>query len=540
MASIFSNKKTQNKNQQTNTIKDNRSILNEYNPNQNTFTQAISNIDESSKQLVNDIITPFLNPMQTAKDLYSLSKSVASLIPGIEGDDTQAKAVGKFFKDRYGSLENIKQTFATDPVGMLSDVSILLTGGATLTAKAPQVSSVLSKASKIASPIETAGGFAIGKAAQGSGTLGKQVSGYLTGTGAGALDTAIKTGKNYGATGFFASPTAKQKQKDFLDSLNEKISTEKITTDLEKAVSELKKSTKIDYQNKLAGLKLQDVKIQPSIVAQQFNEFIRKEKTKGGTTRFGADTNNFLETIYKELNEISKNPAKHTAADLHQLKFKIDDMLPKDLTTQTSRVNMELANIIDNVIASKSSGYLDMNKAYSTAKKLEQKFIDDLSVGNKKNATQTMNRLLSVLKDQNLTNYGARLESLKLLDNITEQNLFEKLAGTQLSGIIPRGNVGKLAMGGSVVVPMAEAFLTGNALPVTGMSLAPALALTSPKFSAKTGNILGRLQSLTKNLPGLGLLQRPTTNLRGARVSGMLGLGRDDSVYQNQPKGLLQ
>jgi len=539
MASIFSNKKTQNKNQQTNTIKDNRSILNEYNPNQNTFTQAISNIDESSKQLVNDIITPFLNPMQTAKDLYSLSKSVASLIPGIEGDDTQAKAVGKFFKDRYGSLENIKQTFATDPVGMLSDVSILLTGGATLTAKAPQVSSVLSKASKIASPIETAGGFAIGKAAQGSGTLGKQVSGYLTGTGAGALDTAIKTGKNYGATGFFASPTAKQKQKDFLDSLNEKISTEQITTDLEKAVSELKKSTKIDYQNKLAGLKLQDVKIQPSIVAQQFNEFIRKEKTKGGTTRFGADTNNFLKTIYKELNEISKNPAKHTAADLHQLKFKIDDMLPKDLTTQTSRVNMELANIIDNVIASKSSGYTNMNKAYSTAKKLEQKFIDDLAVGNKKNATQTMNRLLSVLKDQNLTNYGARLESLKLLDNITEQNLFEKLAGTQLSGLIPRGNVGKLTMGGSIVVPMAEAMLTGTNF-VPPSAILPGLALTSPKIAGTTGNILGRLQSLTKNLPGLGLLQRPTANLRGARVSGMLGLGRDDSVYQNQPKGLLQ
>ena len=539
MASIFSNKKTQNKNQQTNTIKDNRSILNEYNPNQNTFTQAISNIDESSKQLVNDIITPFLNPMQTAKDLYSLSKSVASLIPGIEGDDTQAKAVGKFFKDRYGSLENIKQTFATDPVGMLSDISIILTGGATLTAKAPQVSSVLSKASKIASPIETAGGFAIGKAAQGSGTLGKQVSGYLTGTGAGALDTAIKTGKNYGATGFFASPTAKQKQKDFLDSLNEKISTEQITTDLEKAVSELKKSTKIDYQNKLAGLKLQDVKIQPSIVAQQFNEFIRKEKTKGGTTRFGADTNNFLKTIYKELNEISKNPAKHTAADLHQLKFKIDDMLPKDLTTQTSRVNMELANIIDNVIASKSSGYTNMNKAYSTAKKLEQKFIDDLSVGNKKNATQTMNRLLSVLKDQNLTNYGARLESLKLLDNITEQNLFEKLAGTQLSGLIPRGNVGKLTMGGSIVVPMAEAMLTGTNF-VPPSAILPGLALTSPKIAGTTGNILGRLQSLTKNLPGLGLLQRPTANLRGARVSGMLGLGRDDSVYQNQPKGLLQ
>ena len=88
-------------------IEKSRDLLNEYDPSQNTFTQAISNLDESAKQLVNDIITPLLNPAQTAKDLYSLSKSVASLIPGIEGDDTQARAVGNFF-DRYGSLENIK------------------------------------------------------------------------------------------------------------------------------------------------------------------------------------------------------------------------------------------------------------------------------------------------------------------------------------------------------------------------------------------------------------------------------------------------
>ncbi len=524
----------------TKSIKENRGFLKDYNPEQNAFLQALINAPSSARQLVNDIITPILSPIQTAKDLTALGSSVVNLIkPGEQGNEQLAKEVGKFFAERYGGLENIKQTFATDPMGMLSDVSILLTGGATLAPKASATASVLSKASKIASPIETAGGFAVGKAASGTGEIAKSISGVLTGTGKGALDTAIQTGKNYGATpgGVFATQKAKQKQKDFIDSLRQNITPEKIAADLEKSVSELKKGTKIDYQNKLAGLNLQNIKIQPSLIAQQFNEFIRKEKTKGGTTRFGAETNNFLETIYKELNEISKNPAKHTAADLHQLKFKIDDMLPKDLTTQTSRVNMELAGIIDNAIASKSSGYIDMNKAYSTAKKLEEKFIKELGVGNKKGATKTINQLLSVLKDQNLTNYGSRLETLKSLENITENNIFEKLAGTQLSNIVPSGLVGRGAMGIGVAIPIAESLLTGGTLPATS-SILPGLAITSPSITGQVGNLAGRLQSLTKNIPGLNLLQRPTGNLQTLRAGGLLGLNRDDSIYQN--RGLLQ
>lgn len=524
----------------TKSIKENRGFLKDYNPNQNAFVQAILNAPSSARQLLNDIITPILSPVQTAKDLTALASSVVSLIkPGEQGNEQLAKEVGKFFAERYGGLENIKQTFATDPMGMLSDVSIILTGGATLAPKASATANVLSKASKIASPIETAGGFAVGKAASGTGTLGKQVSGYLTGTGAGALDTAIQTGKNFGAApyGIFATKSAKTKQKDFIDSLNENITPEKITTDVEKAVSELKQGAKIDYQNKLNKLDLQNVKINPNKILSEVNDYLKKEATSGGTTRFGADTNNLIKNIQKELNEIVKNPAKHTAADLHAIKFKIDDMLPKDATKQSFRVNIEITDIFDNNLKAVSPGYESMNKAYSTAKKLEQKFIDDLAVGNKKNATQTMNRLLSVLKDQNLTNYGARLESLKVLDNITEQNLFEKIAGTQLSGLIPRGNVGKLTMGGSVVVPMAEALLTGTNFIPPGAIL-PGLALTSPKVAGQTGNIAGRLQSFTKNIPGLNILQRPTGNLQSLRAAGLLGVNRDDSIYQN--RGLLQ
>ena len=521
-------------------IKENRGFLKDYNPNQNAFIQAILNAPSSARQLLNDIITPILSPIQTAKDLTALGSSVVNLIrPGEQGNEELAKQVGKFFADRYGGLENIKQTFATDPMGLLSDVSILLTGGATLVPKASATANVLSKASKIASPIETAGGLAIGKAAQGTGEVVKSVSGVLTGTGKGALDTAIQTGKNYGATpgGVFATQQAKQKQKDFIDALKGNISAEKIATDLEKSVNDLKKSTKIDYQNKLNKLDLQNVKIDPNKILSEVNDYLKKEATSGGTTRFGADTNNLIRNIQKELTEIVKNPAKHTAADLHAIKFKIDDMLPKDASKQSFRVNVEITDIFDNNLKAVSPGYEAMNKAYSTAKKLESKLIQELGVGNKKGATKTINQLLSVLKDQNLTNYGSRLETLKTLDNITESNIFEKLSGTQLSNVVPSGLVGRGAMGIGVAIPIAEALLTGGTLPATS-SILPGLAITSPKITGQAGNIAGRIQSFTRNIPGLNILQRPTGNLQTLRAAGLLGVNRDNSIYQN--RGLLQ
>ena len=212
-------------------------------------------------------------------------------------------------------------------------------------------------------------------------------------------------------------------------------------------------------------------------------------------------------------------------------------MLPKDASKQSFRVNIEITDIFDNNLKAVSPGYEAMNKAYSTAKKLEKKLIDELGVGNKRAATKTINQLLSVLKDQNLTNYGSRLETLKTLDNITESNIFEKLSGTQLSNVVPSGLVGRGALGIGVAIPIAESLLTGGTLPATS-SILPGLAITSPKITGQVGNIAGRLQSFTRNIPGLNLLQRPTGNLQTLRAAGLLGVNRDNSIYEN--RGLLQ
>ena len=100
--------------------------------------QAVSNIPSSAGQLVSDITMPIRHPIQTAQSLASLGRGIYQLTTeGEQPDEATAKAVGKFFVDRYGSFEGFKKSFAEDPLGIVSDISVVFTGGAGLAAKVP-------------------------------------------------------------------------------------------------------------------------------------------------------------------------------------------------------------------------------------------------------------------------------------------------------------------------------------------------------------------------------------------------------------------
>jgi hypothetical protein len=63
-----------------------------------------------------------------------------------------ADAVGGMLKDRYGGLENLKNTVITDPFGSLMDISALATAGGTLATKLPM-------AGNVAKTLKTVGEF---------------------------------------------------------------------------------------------------------------------------------------------------------------------------------------------------------------------------------------------------------------------------------------------------------------------------------------------------------------------------------------------
>ena len=80
--------------------------------------QAVQNLPSSTYKLGKDLLDVIINPITTAKSIFELGKGVVELaIPGEQPSEETAKAVGKFFAERYGSLDDIKNTFANDPAG---------------------------------------------------------------------------------------------------------------------------------------------------------------------------------------------------------------------------------------------------------------------------------------------------------------------------------------------------------------------------------------------------------------------------------------
>lgn len=90
---------------------------------------------------------------------YILPFMAPMLNPGNVNYEDYAKNVGKFYKDRYGGVENITNTLYNDPVGVGLDVASLASGaGAGLKASGlAKAGNAFSKAAKFTDPFSMAG-----------------------------------------------------------------------------------------------------------------------------------------------------------------------------------------------------------------------------------------------------------------------------------------------------------------------------------------------------------------------------------------------
>ncbi len=120
-------------------------------------SEAFHNFDDSAIEFAKSMGEIIVHPIQTGKQLFGLLAGVVEkAIPGEQKHEELVDAIGSFYKDRYGggsfaeALENIKKTMAEDPVGFLSDASILVSGGATAVAKLAVTGSKVAKVAKVA------------------------------------------------------------------------------------------------------------------------------------------------------------------------------------------------------------------------------------------------------------------------------------------------------------------------------------------------------------------------------------------------------
>jgi len=113
--------------------------------------EAVKNLPGSASQFVGGVVQAVTSPIQTLTSILdagagalrnSLPQGVVNFIDRFDTNPqaTQravqtANAIGGMYKDRYGSYEGIKRTFAEDPVGAAADLSTLLTGGGAAASK---------------------------------------------------------------------------------------------------------------------------------------------------------------------------------------------------------------------------------------------------------------------------------------------------------------------------------------------------------------------------------------------------------------------
>jgi hypothetical protein len=99
-----------------------------------TLGKAITSVPGSAAEYGKALVQPVLHPLETAEAIGKTGAGLISKVfePGVQPEEQYVDAISDFYKKRFGSLEGFKKTLEEDPVGLVADLSAVLTatGGA--------------------------------------------------------------------------------------------------------------------------------------------------------------------------------------------------------------------------------------------------------------------------------------------------------------------------------------------------------------------------------------------------------------------------
>ena len=478
------------------------------------LTQTMANLLPSTLQLGKDIIYPLFNPKKTYKSFKELGKSIyyKIAVSGTQEEEERvADAVGQYFKDRYGSIENIGKTFRQDPMGLASDVALLMAGGGGIMVKMPSstskvVGSAILNASKYApenvalsnSAKTIRWGWDNGVAPFTSAMLGK-----LTSTSSDAVNVAVQSGKAGGETRVLF--------RDFMSSRKDGM---KMVSDLvdnfeQFRINNIKNGGK-DWskianipltEKQLASLRkvLADLKDEAKLVMADGTVI----KNASGLSEQATKVHSKIVGLIEGFLNNPQAKSLHTIEGLDWLKKALDNQMPSGLNVNQvggSVVAMARGGV-NNIIKFDEAGQLTtygkMMAGYEEMIFLEQLMKKELGLGNKVNAGNILRKIQQIMKQNQQSGYGFRFDLLKDLD----PDMITKLGGQAFEPIMPGTGLG---VGG--VLDPASAIALG-----VGMS-----SLTSPRLMGNVALAVGDAQRLWNNYA------RPVTNRVGL-LSDMTG-----------------
>jgi len=476
--------------------------------------ETIGNIPSSGAQFVSDTITPLLSPIDTAKNLFELGKGIYNLYtPGEQPSEEVARAVGKFYYDRYGGKDFVEvkskvlQTLKTDPVGFLADAAIPLG-----IARAPlSSSSVVSKATKAVDPtnilLKTAANTPKGLSVLGDATIGTMLK-KQGGIGDGVLTDIFKGAEKGGNT--LALMRAQMSSNKTLDTALKPVYS--YMEGLEKVA----KKRKDKYFEDKAKLGLDKIKVDPAVVKRAFNKsqlrFLKlTSKGKVASPKVKAKA----AQLQKHVDEWINNPDLHTLDGLDGLKQSIGDFMPDTVDrTRSGAFVSDFRGNVRNAIVDEFPDYVPVMKAYEESMVLEKQVKKALGSGKIEEIESIARKLQSTTRNNASTSFGVRGNLLDEISKVGEQpNLRYELAASSVDNIVPRG-LGGLSSGAIGGGGAMYGVATGNPL-LTSLAVGSTVA-SSPRLlgevALRSGQVKGALNPGLKQLSNLNNVLQPGYN----------------------------
>lgn len=491
--------------------------------------EALKNAPASAARLAENVVTPLLHPVDTAKAAGDLAvglrskaqaptdavvnwvrrqfdpEGAAASKAAREKYRTQqegtADAVGQAIIDRYGSGEAVKNTLATDPVGALADAASVLTLGGGLAAKAPgmvgQAGRAAATVGSAIDPVANAG-RAAELAAKGVGYAASSVLGRTTGVGGTVIRTAAEQGAKGGETSRVFRENLRGASPDGMVDM------------ADSALGQMRKARADSYNAGMATIRTDPAVLDFKPIVDDFAKTIDIGTFKGKTVnRSAVGTQKEILDILTEWRAL--DPVEfHTPAGFDALKQTLRDVQQNTKPgTASHTIASKVYNSVKAQIEKQAPSYAKTMKDYAEASdRLDQLKKTFARTTNAADET-AVSRLLSTARNNVTSNYSQRG---RMLDELAkyEPTLPAAIAGQTLNSYGPRGLTANLAGTGGLAAVASNPFLVAGA---------PAFM---PKVVGEAAYGAGRVGGLLSD--GMGAVGLTAPNLRvGAGAANQLG-----------------
>lgn len=516
-------------------------------------TRFFPNLAEVGIDTLQGLAQAVTSPIETAKSVGELGGSILGAMGVTDADPAQAEALGSYLANRYGGIENIKRTFATEPASLLLDLSAVLTGGgtgaaklATLAGRTGRIGETVATAGRVIDPLSAAVGGSewladatrrylpenvrtgIGRATEAvTQTAPAAIAGFPSGVGTETILEAAGSGRSSGRA-LGSTPRSEA----FRGQQVGNTSAATIVNELDAQIKRLGEEASARYQTDIAPITRDKTVLDLNDIDRKLDAMkpvgLGRYKTKR-TPSSHAAWNEARSLVDQHKALMAQDPAKYgTPAALDAFRREVYDTLQgyaEGGDKGASRIANGLYHAVRDTIAKQAPDYDKTLKAYSTAQDQLDQINRSLKSG--KSIDASVRKMQNILKRADTGFAGEMLDTADEAGTIKTQ-----LAGRTGSSYLPdrlRGAIfGAQSLAGAASM-LPEGLL--NAIPSMAENLTPGYiagaAAMSPRLATSGAYRFGQgVGAVERGASELYDLYQKYPALMSAGVAGVSGAER--------------